>query len=176
MEKKFELPPWLNPLSPDWVITIKFILTLAIHQKRARNFLRNDHHNIVQSCSQSPHYPCPAAERATRTSGGKLSAMTCAVKPEFQDFCIVQRNVHMRSRTGSPRILSWRISSPQRSLLPIQPLDKGNKDSGNEIAYSHLAMSWLILRNHHLGLRWYVILFIVFNSIVKSQVKPVRKM
>ena len=39
----------------------------------------------------------------------------------------------MRSRTGSPRILSWRIASPQRSFLPVPPLEKGNEDSGNEI-------------------------------------------
>ena len=39
----------------------------------------------------------------------------------------------MRSRTGSPRILSWRIASPQRSLLAAPPLDKGNEDSGNEL-------------------------------------------
>ena len=39
----------------------------------------------------------------------------------------------MRSRAGSPRILSWRIASPQRSLLAAPPLDKGNKDSWNEI-------------------------------------------
>ena len=40
----------------------------------------------------------------------------------------------MRSRVGSPRILSWRIASPQSSLLAAPPLDKGNEDSGNEIA------------------------------------------
>ena len=40
----------------------------------------------------------------------------------------------MRSRTGSQRILLWRIASLQRSLLAVPPLDKGNEDSGNEIA------------------------------------------
>ena len=38
----------------------------------------------------------------------------------------------MRSRTRSPRILSWRIASPQRFLLPVPLLEKGNKDSGNK--------------------------------------------
>ena len=39
----------------------------------------------------------------------------------------------MRTRTGSPRILSWQITPPQRSLLAAPPLDMGNEDSGNEI-------------------------------------------
>ena len=46
------------------------------------------------------------------------TAVICAVKSEVQYFCIVQRNVHIRSRIGSPKILSWRIASSQRSLLP----------------------------------------------------------
>ena len=60
----------------------------------------------------------------------------------------------MCSRTGSPRILSWRITFPQKSLLPVPPLAKGNEDSGNAIVKSgkkfaqlvwvlHLISHWL---------------------------------
>ena len=41
--------------------------------------------------------------------------------------------VERPTRTGSPRILSWRIASPQSSLLAAPLLDNGNEDSGNEI-------------------------------------------
>ena len=55
-------------------------------------------------------YSCPVAERATRTSGGKRSA------------------IMMRSK--NPLMA---IASLQRSLLSVQPLDKGKEDSENEI-------------------------------------------
>ena len=62
------------------------------------------HSSVSQSRSQSPHHPCPAVERATRTSGKGWSAWlaevqeswfpfvemksnTCAVEPEVQESC-----------------------------------------------------------------------------------------
>ena len=42
----------------------------------------------------------------------------------------------MRSKTGSPRILSWHNALSQSILLPIPTLDKGNEGSGNEIGGS----------------------------------------
>ena len=64
----------------------------------------------IQSHAQNPRYPCPVVERATKTSGGKRSAMTCA-------------------------------ASPQRSLLPVPPLYKGNEDSGNENDLRHFLLN-----------------------------------
>ena len=57
-----------------------------------------------QSRSQSTRYTCPAVERPTRTSGIKQIR-----HDRILGLLVLQRNVHMRSRTGSPRILSLQI-------------------------------------------------------------------
>ena len=97
---------------------------------------------------QSPCYPCPATERATRTSGGKRSTMTGFLDFQFYMYCACVRihvsiNGNQDSWTsGVTAQVRW-ITLSQRSLLPVPPLDKGNEDTGNEIAVRRIFNSLL---------------------------------
>ena len=86
-----------------WLIMVCHYGPLENHQQFLSNWTRRKHSYLFCSTRQgftskfwwacmhvtiyynerfqSPRYPCPAAEQATRTFRGKRSAMTCAVQP-----------------------------------------------------------------------------------------------
>ena len=91
-------------------------------------------------------------ERTNKDLWDREIRLTCTVRPEVQESWrpLLKHGVeHMCSRTGSPRIRSWRIAFPQRSLLAAPPLDKGNDDSGSEIVFqrddAHKILGLLVL-------------------------------
>ena len=112
----------------------------------------------TQFRSQSPRYPCPAVEQPTRTSGGKRSAMTGFLDFRFYCTCVrphVSTNGLQDSWTSGLTAQVRRIVPPKRTLLAAPRLDKGNENSGNEIATNQQLVtregigerfSWLALR------------------------------
>ena len=79
-------------------------------------------------------------ERETSTSGGKRSAL-CTFLLTVQKSWTSGFIAHCHG--GTAHVMADRF--PQRSLLPIPPLDKGsNKDSGNEIGNIATPLVWML--------------------------------